>query len=256
MRLVDSHCHLESVQFMHDLDRVIAESEDAGIVRLITSTITPDQWELSREIALNHKIVEFAMGIHPWYIRESYLADIPGLLKAKEKGAKAIGEIGIDKKISGNNFLLQIKFFEEQLALAREMALPVVIHCRGAFNELIVSLKRVGVPEPGGIIHSFSGSMEIAGDLMRLGLSFSLGGILTYRNSKKRAEVMKNIYPDHFLLETDSPDIPPIQKQGEVNYPKYILFNLQAATEILESTAERVAETTTRNAARIFDLKI
>jgi TatD DNase family protein len=256
MRLVDSHCHLESVQFMYDLDRVIEEAEGAGIVKLITSTITPDQWELSREIALKHQTVEYAMGIHPWYIRKSYLADIPTLFNAKERGAKAVGEIGIDKKISGDNFLLQMKFFEEQLAVAREIGLPVVIHCRGAFNELIVSLKRIGVPEPGGIIHSFSGSAEIAKVLMRLGLSFSLGGILTYRHSRKRAEVMKNIYPDHFLLETDSPDIPPVQRRGEVNYPKYILYNLRSAAELLEATAERVAETTTRNAARIFDLKI
>ncbi len=256
MRLVDAHCHLESIQFMYDLDRIIAEAEDVGIVKLITSTITPDQWEFSRDIAQTHGSVEYAMGIHPWYIRESYLADIPALFNAKEKGAVAVGEIGIDKKISGNDFPLQMKFFEEQVAVAREIGLPVVIHCRNAFNELLTSLKRVGVPGPGGIVHSFSGSAEIARELMRLGLNFSLGGVLTFRNSRKRAEVMKNIYPDHFLLETDSPDIPPVQKQGEVNYPKHILYNLEAAAEILEVTAEQVAEATTRNAAKIFNLKI
>jgi TatD DNase family protein len=132
----------------------------------------------------------------------------------------------------------------------------VVIHCRGAFNELILSLKRIGVPKAGGIIHSFSGSPELADELIRYGLNFSMGGTLTYRNSKKRAAVLKKIYPDHFLLETDSPDIPPVQKHGEINYPHYIRYNLQAAAEILGDTIENVAEHTTRNAIRIFRLKI
>jgi len=255
MRLIDAHCHLESVQFMNDLDSIIDDARGAGIVKLITATITPDQWELSRGLAQRFPAVEYAMGIHPWYIQKSFLDEIPKLYSAKELGAVAIGEIGIDSKISGNDFPLQLKFFEEQLAIARELDLPVVIHCRGAFNELIKSLRHVGAPASGGIIHSFSGSPELARELMRLGLSFSLGGILTLHNSRKRIEVMKNIYPEHFLLETDSPDIPPVQKRGEINYPKYILYNLLAAADILEDTPEHVAEVTTGNALRIFNLK-
>ena len=255
MKLVDAHCHLESVHFVNDLEGVIGQARSAGIAALITSTITPDQWALSKKIAARFAEVEYAMGIHPWYVQKSFKDDIAGLARAKERGAVAIGEIGIDGK-SGGDIDLQTSFFEEQLAIAREIGLPVVIHCRGAFNELILSLKRIGAPEAGGIIHSFSGSPELADDLIRYGLSFSMGGTLTYRNSKKRAAVLKKIYPHHFLLETDSPDIPPVQKQGEINYPHYIRYNLEAAAEILGDTIESVAEHTTRNAIRIFDLKI
>jgi TatD DNase family protein len=256
MKLVDVHCHLESIHFINDLECVIDRARGAGIVKLITSTITPDQWPLSREIASRFSEVEYAMGIHPWYIQKSFMNDIAGLAGAKELGAVAIGEIGIDGKIAGSDFELQISFFEKQLAIAKEIDLPVVIHCRGAFNELIISLKRVGAPKAGGIIHSFSGSPELADELIRFGLNFSMGGTLTYRNSRKRAAVLKKIYPHHFLLETDSPDIPPVQKQGEINYPHYIRFNLQAAAEILGDTIEIVAENSTRNAIRIFKLNI
>jgi TatD DNase family protein len=255
MKLVDVHCHLESVHFVHDLESVIERARNAGIAALITSTITPDQWELSRGIAERFADVKYAMGIHPWYIQKSYMNDIAGLAGAKDRGAAAIGEIGVDSK-SGGDLDQQIVFFEKQLAIAREIDLPVVIHCRGAFNELILSLKRIGAPKAGGIIHSFSGSPELADELIRYGLSFSMGGTLTYRNSKKRSAVLKKIYPHHFLLETDSPDIPPVQKQGEINYPHYIRYNLEAAAEILGETIESVAEHTTRNAIRIFNLKI
>src|SRR4030042_81143 len=256
MKPVDGHCHLESVHFIHDLDRVIADARDPGSAKLITPAITPNQWDRSRKIAGSYPEVEYSMGIHPWYIRESSLDDIPALSHARELGAVAIGEIRIDKKTESGDFDRQLAFFENQLAVARDIDLPVIIHCRGAFNELVRSLQKIGAPKAGGIIHSFSGSPELAEEIIRFGLSFSMGGTLTYRNSRKRAAVLKKIYPRHFLLETDSPDIPPVQKHGEINYPHYILYNLQAAAEITGDTMEKIAENTTMNAARIFNLNI
>jgi TatD DNase family protein len=256
MKLVDAHCHLESEHFVNDLDRVIGEARGAGVVKLLTSSITPDQWSLSRGIAARFDEVEFAMGIHPWYIQERFRDDIRGLYAARDLGASAIGEIGLDRKSEVVPFAVQLEFFEAQVAAAKESGLPVIIHCRGAFNELIESLRRIGPPRAGGVIHAFSGSPELAEELMRLGLSFSMGGTLTYRNSNKRAAVLKQIYPDHFLLETDSPDIPPVQKHGEINRPCYILYNLEAAAEITGDSVEKVAEHTTANAARIFNLDL
>lgn len=256
MKLVDAHCHLESGRFIGKLDGIIADAREAGIIRLITSSIVPAQWETSRSIASRYPDVEFTMGVHPWYIEESFMADLPSLSAAKRLGAVAIGEIGLDRKIERGDFSLQVLFFEEQLSIAKEIGLPVVIHCRGAFNELILSLKRVGTPEAGGIVHSFSGSEEIAEKLMGLGLSFSMGGVLTYRNSRKRAAVLKKIYPGHFLLETDSPDIPPVEKRGEVNLPRNILYNLRGAADSIGDDIETIAKHTTENASRLFSLDI
>jgi TatD DNase family protein len=256
MKLVDTHCHLESEQFRGRLDTIINDAKDASIVKIITSSISPGQWEESRAIANRFDEVEYALGVHPWYTTPSDLDIIYGLGDEAKKGAIAIGETGLDKKIDNPDLEIQIKIFEIQLSIAREVNLPLIIHCRGAFNELMNSFKRVGVPDPGGVIHSFSGSRELAEELLKFNMNFSLGGILTYKKSSKRIRLLRKIYPRHFLLETDSPDIPPVQVMDKPNVPANIMFNLKAAAELLEESIENVAENTTANAVRIFNLEI
>ncbi len=254
MRLVDVHCHLESGLYEGRLDSIIEEAEAAGLVKLITCAITPGQWELSRSLGERYPSVAYALGVHPWYIRESDFDALESLPEAALRGAVAIGEAGLDRKVETPHFDVQLRLLTRQLIIARQLNLPVILHCRGAYNELITCLRHVGLPESGGIIHSFSGSLEIANELMRLGMSFSMGGVLTYRNSKKRNEVLKRIYPDHFMLETDSPDIPPVEVKGALHVPANILYNLRAAAEILGEPEEKIAEKTTSNAFSMFHL--
>ncbi len=256
MRLIDVHCHLESDLYNKNLDDIIRESNEAGIIKLVTSSIIPEQWPVSQKISEKYESVEFALGIHPWYIEKEYFHQLSGLNNVSSIGACAIGEIGLDKKIEKNNFELQIKFFEAQLEIAADAELPVIVHCRGAYNELIEILKKFNNTKITGIIHSFSGNTEIAKNLIKYNFSFSFGGSLTYRNSKKKQEALKIIYPHHFLLETDSPDIPPVELNGGINYPKYIHYNLLAASEIMEKPAEEIAETSVLNALKIFRFKI
>ncbi len=256
MKLVDVHCHLESDEFADSLDLLLDRAERAGVVKLITCSIEPGQWPFSRELASKYAVVEFAWGIHPWYIRKEDFGRIEDLRQSRDAGAVAIGEIGLDRRIENPAFETQLAFFEAQMRIARDVNLPVIIHCRGAFNELALALKKTGVPEAGGVVHSFAGSMEVAAELARFNLSFSIGGILTYRSSRKRERMLKSIYPDRFLLETDSPDIPPVNAPSRINTPANITLNLAAAAEILGVAIEEVAENTTANAARIFGLKI
>lgn len=255
MKLVDSHCHLEAPEFSGNLESVIADAEKAGVVKLITSSVTCDEWSISKSISDKFESVEFSIGVHPWYVSEKD-HDIKNKLEAASAlGAIAVGEIGLDRKIETPPFDLQVKIFEKQMKFAVDANLPVIIHCRGAFNELIESLNRTGVPDRGGIIHAFAGSMEIAGALIKKGLSFSIGGTLTYKLSRKRREVMSLIYPHHFLLETDSPDIPPVSTE-KPNVPANILLNLRAASEITGRPEEEIAHHTTENAKEIFGLNI
>jgi len=257
MRLVDVHCHLEAEEFAGNLDQVLADARAAGIVKLITASITPEQWDVSESLAARYPEVAFALGIHPWYIKPGDEERVAGLRDARARGAVAIGEIGLDSKIPSPSMEEQVLLFEAQLVVACELDLPVVIHCRGALGELARAIKAVGMPKAGGIVHAFSGSCEVAEELIGYGLSFALGGSLTYRNSKKRDLVLRRIYPEHLLLETDSPDIPPVQIRGtgQSNVPAFIRYNLSAAAETLGETEERVAAATTANARRIFRLE-
>ena len=251
MQLVDCHCHLESPELMGNIDRVIEQAAAAGIARLITSPVTVDQWSVSRLLWEKFDQVEYSAGVHPWYVTANDLKVELSLYAESRLGMIAVGEIGLDRKIETPHFDLQMNVFERQMRFAVDCDLPVIIHCRGAFNELVECLNRTGVPRRGGIVHAFSGSVEIAETLLRRGLSFSMGGTLTYRNSRKRSDVLKRIYPEHFLLETDSPDIPPAGTE-KPNMPHNILLFLAAASEILGVSEERVAASTSENASRIF----
>lgn len=255
MRLVDAHCHLESEEFRDCLDAVLGDARAVGLVHFVTCAVVPEEWELGRDIARRYGDVAFAAGLHPWFVEEPTLGRLGELEQVCEQGAVAIGEIGLDGKI-GVPMPLQQRAFERQLAIANSAMLPVVIHCRAAFGELMHCFKQTGPPKAGGIVHAFSGSVENAEELTGLGLDFSMGGALSYRNSHKRAAVLERIYPDHLLLETDSPDMPPVQVKEKPNVPANILYNLRGAAETLSESAETVAEVTTKNAARVFGLAL
>lgn len=252
MRLIDAHCHLESDAFAGRLDEIVADARRAGVVRLITASIVPEQWPISADIAHRYPEVECAWGVHPWYIRDEQEAALMGLGEARSQGVCAIGEIGLDRKTEVVSMDLQTRFFEKQLRIAKDLDLPVVIHCRGAFDLLLKYVRKIGIASSGGIVHNYSGSAELAHQLSAHGLSFSLGGVLTYRNSRKKREVLQAIYPDRFLLETDSPDIPPVDAPERPNVPANIPHNLRAAAELLGEPEERIAEATTENATRVF----
>ncbi|MCX5770445.1 MAG: TatD family hydrolase [Candidatus Hydrogenedentes bacterium] len=256
MRLIDVHCHLESNEYAAGPGPEIEAARRAGVVKLVTAAIVPSQWDLSLELSARFPEVECALGIHPWYIKPEHEPGLDRLVFQAQRGAAAIGEIGLDRRVAEPPIEVQRRFFDSQLIIAKQLNLPVVIHCRAAFNELLDSLRRIGAPQTGGVVHNFSGSRELARDLQRFGLVFSFGGVLTYRNSGKKKELIREIYPDAFVLETDSPDIPPREAPGRPNRPANIVYNLRAAAELLGESEEHVAQATTEVAARVFKLTV
>ena len=252
MRLIDAHCHLESDAFRNNLDSILDEARQAGLVGLITASIVPEQWAVSRSLAQQYPEVQYAMGVHPWYVKPEHLAMLDQIEQAREQGACAIGEIGLDRKVDTPEYDLQYRAFYRQITLAKELAIPVVLHCRGAFEDLLRTLKKLGTLPGGGIVHNFSGSAELVREVTRFGLKISLGGVLTYRNSRKKQDVIRAAYPHHLVLETDSPDIPPREAPERPNVPANIRHVLRAASEMLQLSEDTLAEQTTQNALALF----
>ncbi|MBN1531157.1 MAG: TatD family hydrolase [Spirochaetes bacterium] len=254
MRIVDAHCHLDRRELLDELDSVLREADDAGVVAMVTASVEPHLWTLTRDLAAGRTNVLFSIGMHPWIASPLEPRYLDILTKARDFGAAAIGEIGLDRMIDSPSLEEQVPIFETQLAVARETNMPVVIHVRRAFGELHRSLKRVGLPAAGGYIHNFTGSAELARDLSRFGLCFSMGGVLTYGRNGRRDALVRYVYPDRLLLETDAPDILPLPHRGVPNRPAYIVHALHAASEILGVPEEEVAKYTTRNACRVLGL--
>lgn len=254
MQLVDVHCHLDSPVFTGRLHEVLETARSGGICGWITAAIHPSGWEGVAALSREHAGVYHAVGVHPWYCSDDSLPLLPRL-GAYAGEAVAVGEIGLDSKKMPFPMERQLEVFSLQLSIARELRLPVILHCRGAFNEMLHIFRKEGAAV-GGIVHNFSGGSELAKAFMDFGLSFSLGGVLTWRNSARRNRMLKDIYPDHLLLETDAPDITPVEARGTVNSPANILYNLKAAAELLDESPEAIAAATTANAVRIFGLQL
>ncbi|HNZ47967.1 MAG TPA: TatD family hydrolase [Candidatus Hydrogenedentes bacterium] len=254
MRLVDVHCHLDSPAFERRLHDLLETARSAGVCAWISAAIHPSGWEAVRMLSRCHAGVYHALGVHPWYCSDDSLPLIPSLASQASE-AVAIGEIGLDSKRPVFPLERQLSVFSRQLGIARELKLPVILHCRGAFNEMLQLFRKEGAPA-GGILHNFSGGPELAKAFMDYGLAFSLGGVLTWRNSARRTLLLKEIYPHSLLLETDAPDIPPVEARGTVNSPANILYNLKAASELLDVPAEEIAAFSTANAGRIFGIAL
>lgn len=255
MLLADAHCHLLAPELADRLDAVLAAARAAGVAKLVNNTVSPGEWAAAAGQAARHPEVAFAWGVHPWDASPEHLGCMDRLRGARDAGASAIGEIGLDANIEVP-MDLQEQLFVAQLDVARDLDLPVAIHCRGAFNDLQRILHRRGPLAAGGIVHAFSGSLEVAEDLMARGLSFSMGASLSYRPGKKRQAVLEAIWPDHLLLETDSPDMPPAQAPGRPNTPANIVHNLGGLANYVDAPLEELAAVTTRNTARVFRLDI
>lgn len=251
--IADAHCHLQSKYFDGIRNDVIARAESAGVMKMLNCATEPSDWNDCRILSAEHDSCMTALGIHPWYIPDTALEYLNRLTAEDFSGAAAIGEIGLDKR-NGLDFEKQTAVFRKQIEIAHELDLPAVVHCVAAFQEIIAELKRCPLPR-GMVIHNYNGSAELAEDLAVYNVYFSMGGTLTYRDSNKRAVALKAVYPERFLLETDSPDIPPREKSGTVNEPANIIYNLKAASEILGVSEDEIAGQTLKNFKQLFDFR-
>lgn len=251
---VDTHCHLDDEKLKHDIDTVVNEfrAENVGIVIDIgcdarTSEIVKNQAEA-------YDGVYFAAGIHPMDVKDAIDSDFEKIAAlCRHEKCVAVGEIGLDYYWDKTFKEKQKDYFARQIALANEMALPINVHVRDAMGDSVEILKankdKLG---HGGVMHCFSGSVETAKELLKLGFYISFGGTLTFKNARAALEVAKFVPIDRILTETDSPYLAPEPKRGTVNAPKNIPFIARRLAEVRGESLETVERAVYENTLALF----
>lgn len=246
--MIDTHAHILS-EFYDDIDELIEELKSKNIIKVINCA---DSIETSKEVLNIYNKYEGyllpAVGIHPENIDNSNLKTIENIIK--EHKVFAIGEIGLDYHYNDENKDEQKEYFIKQLDLALKYDLPVIIHIREAMQECFDILK---TRKNKGIIHCFSGSVEMAREYIKLGYKLGIGGVLTFKNSKLY-EVIEKIDLKDMVLETDSPFLSPEPFRGKKNKPCNVLYVAKRIAEIKNISLEEVINTTTATAKQIFDI--
>lgn len=249
--LFDSHCHLDDPRLRPHLGRLIPEAEAAGIAGFLVPGVAPPGWTGIRELSAAFPRVFPAFGVHPMHadlVTPSVLSE----LRRFAPLATAIGEIGLDYALETPSREIQRGAFRAQLAVAAESGLPVLIHCRKAFADLLEILREAQVASFGGVMHAFSGSVETASACTSLGLYISIAGSVTYPNARRPIAVAAGVPLERLLLETDAPDLAPEPYRGGTNLPAYLAATARRVAEIRGMPLEELARRTTDNARRLF----
>ncbi len=251
--LFDSHCHLDDPRLLPRLPELLAAALVAGVEAFLIPGVKPDGWPQIAELSRNYPQIVPAFGVHP---QHAHLLDPDALneLRRLSHFSAAIGEIGLDYTLASPGRDLQQQAFRAQLRLAVEAGLPVLIHCRKAFPDLLAILKQELAAPVAGVMHAFSGSAEIAADCLRLGLHVSLAGSVTYANARRPLAVAALVPLERLLLETDAPDLAPEPHRGGTNLPHFLTVTAGRVAAIRGLAVEELARATSDNARRLFRL--
>jgi TatD DNase family protein len=228
--LIDTHCHLDLEPLSTRLEEVISRAHRAGVTQFVVPGVHPHGWERMTALAQKHAEIFPAFGIHPMHAAE---ADDDRLSQLAERAdsAVAIGEIGLDPAYAVS-LERQEEAFREQLRLAVSVGLPVLVHCRKAFQRTLRILQEEHAHQVGGIMHAFSGSPEMARDFIRLGFAISICGMITRESAVRPLRIVRELPLESLVLETDAPDLAPQRYRGQFNQPAYIVETLRAVAGI------------------------
>ena len=255
MIFTDTHTHLYSEEFDNDRDEMIQRAIGAGVPRFfipaIDSSCIQKMYDLETKFPEN---VFLMMGLHPTYVKDNYLEELQ--IVEKELASRkfvAIGEIGIDLYWDKTHLNEQQIAFKRQIQLAKQYKLPIVIHCREAFDEIFEILEDEKSPDLFGIFHCFTGTYEQALQAISYNMKLGIGGVVTFKNGKID-QFLDKIDLKHIVLETDSPYLAPIPFRGKRNESAYLTLVAQKLSEIYSLSLEEIARITTENSKAVFGI--
>ncbi len=259
---IDTHCHLDAEEFGDEQAALVQAAHDEGVERLVVPSVARANFGIVRDLCTQHPCCAPAYGIHPMYTDSAMPEDLAALREfLSQPDAVAVGEIGLDFFIQHYDRARQEFFFVEQLKLAREFDLPVLLHIRRAQDIVLKLLRQFygsGGPSTSlrtGIAHAFSGSRQQADEFIKLGFKLGFGGAMTYSRATRLRELAATLPLDSIVLETDAPDIPPdFLERGLPNEPQYVPHIAQTLAELRGLPLEEIARITTENALDVLSL--
>ena len=256
--LIDSHCHFDFEAFDSHRQSIWQACNTAGIGKLMIPGVEPARSAAAFSIAETYSGIYCSAGLHPWWVGRWLEQNPSGDLAAQlqpfllHPRCVAIGECGLDGLIDVP-LDQQQRLFEQQLQLACERELPVIVHVRKAHNQVLALLQKYR-PVRGGVIHGFSGSIELAQCYWQLGFYLGVGGTITYERAHKTRRAVVELPLEALLLETDAPDMPLAGRQGKANSPLYLPEVAQCLARLRDQPLQAVVAQTTKNSQRLFGI--
>ncbi|MDM5196819.1 TatD family hydrolase [Fictibacillus enclensis] len=253
--MFDTHAHLNAIQFEEDLEDVIQRALDEGISHIVVVGFDQPTIKGALKLADTYDFIYAAVGWHPVDAVDMTPEDLQWIEElADHPKVVAIGEMGLDYHWDKSPKDVQKRVFRQQIQLAKKVKLPIIIHNREATQDVVDILREEGAEEVGGIMHCYSGSLEVAKECMEMNFYISFGGPVTFKNAKKPKEVAKEIPIDRLLIETDCPYLSPHPLRGKRNEPSYVKYVAEAIAELREMPLEDLVKKTTENAKRLYQI--
>lgn len=247
--IFDSHAHYDDAKFDDEREALLAELPSRGVCGVVNCGCDTASSKTALKLANSYSYIYAAVGIHPENIGGGTVNEIRTL--AKHKKCVAIGEIGLDYYWVSDNKEQQKELFSQQLELANEINKPVIVHDRDAHSDTLELLKK---HRPKGVVHSFSGSTEMAKEILKLGMYIGIGGVITFKNAKKLPEAVKMLPEDRFLLETDAPYLTPVPYRSKINNSAMIYLTAQKIAEIRNIDTVHILTAARENAKNLFGI--
>lgn len=250
--MIDSHCHLDALVFDIDRADVIARAMAAGVTQIIVPAIAADNFAAVRAVCTQYPVCRPALGLHPIFAMRHQPADLD-VLRATLTASRpvAIGEIGLDLFVRDVDMTQQLYYFTEQLKIAHEFDLPVLLHTRHANDETMKQLRRFGIQR--GIAHAFNGSLQQAQAFIKQGFKLGFGGAMTYTRATNLRKLAATLPLTAIVLETDAPDMSPSWAHGQRNSPEYIPQIAQVLADLRGVSLATIMQATTQNTWSVFN---
>lgn len=254
--LVDTHAHLNAEPFDTDRAEVIQRALDNGVTRIINIGFNRETITTSLQLAEQYPFIYSSVGWHPVDAEQMTAADLSWLEQlCTHPKVVAIGEVGLDYYWKTSSPAVQHTVLREQIQLARQVGLPLIIHNREAHEDVVAILEEEKAAEVGGVMHCFSGDWDMAKRCLNMNFYLSFGGPITFKNAHLPKEVLASVPLDRLLLETDAPYLAPHPFRGKRNESSYVTLIAEAAAEIKQLSLAEIAKQTTENAVRLFNIK-